>query len=210
MGKIRYTVTTKTTRCPYCGRILNEDIEGQLAPLIACLWFITLPVLIPYWVIKHWGLGDPVMPKVGPKTMKCPQCFRDVRTGNLAVEDLQEEELVTYRFRTWFYVSYAFGAMLSFTLLILLLDGESLVSAGGMLALFAFLIVLVITLSYRIQIANCKTPEQEDVVNPNNPTTEQNNNDSRETNDFFYCRKCGNKLPADSQFCNKCGTATIR
>lgn len=31
-----------------------------------------------------------------------------------------------------------------------------------------------------------------------------------EDSSYFYCRKCGTKLPSDSQFCTKCGTEVVK
>ncbi len=39
------------------------------------------------------------------------------------------------------------------------------------------------------------------------PTQNENSN---ETTEIKYCRKCGNKLLDRSQFCNKCGTEIIK
>lgn len=210
MAKIRYTITTTTIRCPYCGYILGQESEGHFAPIIACLWIFALPALIPYWVIKHWAFGNPVMPEVGPKTANCPQCSQLVRTGSLSVEDLQPEEFITYHFKPWIYVSYVLGAILGFTLFPLLLDGDSIISVRGFIALIAFLGILAITLSYRNKMANCKTPKQEIAFGYNDSPNEQINNEPNEMSDYFYCRKCGNRLPADSHFCDKCGSATLR
>ena len=96
MGRIRYTVTTLTTRCPHCGYTLDEETHGALTPIISCLWFITFPILIPYAIIKYLGLGDPDMPKIGQKMITCPHCSLPVRTNNLAIEDLSQKELVTH------------------------------------------------------------------------------------------------------------------
>ena len=46
MGKIRYTVTTRTTSCPHCGHVLDEETHGELTPIISCLWFITFPIFL--------------------------------------------------------------------------------------------------------------------------------------------------------------------
>lgn len=210
MAKIRYTITTTTTRCPYCGYILGQETEGHFAPVIACLWIFALPALIPYWVIKHWALGNPVMPEVGPKTVNCPQCSHLVRTGSLTVEDLQPEEFITYHFKPWFYVSYTLGAILGFTLFPLLMDGGPIISVRGLISLIAFSGIVAITLSYRNKIANCNTPKQEITVNSATSSDNQINKDTSEISDYFYCRQCGNKLPADSHFCDKCGAATSK
>lgn len=34
MGKIRYTVTTITKRCPYCGKIVDTETHGESTPLL--------------------------------------------------------------------------------------------------------------------------------------------------------------------------------
>ena len=210
MGTFKYTVTTLTNSCPHCGYILEEETHGALTPIIACLWFVTFPVLIPYAIIKFWGLGCPYVPKIGPKMITCPNCSKPVKTNNLAVEDLDLEELVTYRFRIWFYVSYVLGAILSFTLLYLLIDGLPIVSVGGLIALLAFLGVVAIIITYRVKLANCNAPKPEVVINQSKPVIKSSNNIINEASEYFYCRKCGNKLPADSQFCDKCGTEIVK
>ena len=210
MGKIRYTVTTLTTRCPHCGYTLDEETHGALTPIISCLWFITFPILIPYAIIKYLGLGDPDIPKIGPKMITCPHCSLPVRTNNLAVEDLNPEALVTYRFRIWFYVSYLLGAILSFTLLYLLIDGLPIVSGGGLIALLALIGVISIIITYRVKLANCNAPKTQEVIVQNKPVIKSSNKTNAESNGYFYCRKCGNKLPADSQFCDKCGTEIVK
>ena len=210
MGKIRYTVTTLTTRCPHCGYTLDEETHGALTPLISCLWFITFPILIPYAIIKYLGLGDPDIPKIGPKMITCPHCSLPVRTNNLAVEDLTAEDLITYHFRIWFYVSYVLGAILSFTLLYLLIDSVPIASGGGLIALFSLLGVIAIVITYRVKLANCNAPKPKEVFIPNESVIKSPNKTTDEVNEYFYCRKCGNKLPADSQFCNKCGTEIVK
>ena len=210
MGTFRYTVTTLTTRCPHCGYTLDEETHGALTPIISCLWFITFPILIPYAIIKYWGLGDPDMPKIGPKTITCPHCSLPVKTNNLEVEDLEPEALVTYRFRIWFYVSYVLGAILSFTLLYLLIDGLPIVSGGGLIALLAFLSIITIVITYRVKLAKCNAPKPQEVIIQNKPVIKSAEKNTQESNNYFYCRKCGNKLPADSQFCDKCGTEIVK
>lgn len=210
MGVIRYTVTTRTTSCPHCGYTLNEETHGVLTPVISCLWMFTFPVLIPYAIIKYLGFGNPDMPKIGPKLITCPHCSLPIRTKNLAVEDLKPDELVTYRFRILFYVSYVLGAILSFTLLYLLIDKLPIVSIGGLIALFSLLGVISIIVAYRINLANCNESKTKEVITPKNHIIKSQNIKTNETSEYFYCRKCGNKLPADSLFCSKCGTEVIK
>ena len=210
MGKIRYTVTTRTTSCPHCGHVLDEETHGELTPIISYLWFITFPILIPYLIIKYLGLGDPWLPKIGPKVITCPNCSLSVRTNNTAVEDLTPADLVTYRFRIWFYVSYVLGAILSFTLLYLLLDDEPIVSAGGLIALLALLGILTIIIAYRVKYANCEPAKKKESVSKPISVVKTQDKNVNEQSAFFYCRKCGNKLPTDSKFCNKCGTEVVK
>lgn len=210
MGTFRYTVTTLTTRCPRCGYELDEETHGSLTPIISYLWFITFPILIPYAIIKYWGLGTPDIPKIGPKMITCPHCSLQVKTNNLEVEDLEPEALVIYHFRIWFYVSYVLGAILSFTLIYLLIDGLRIVSGGGLIALLAFLGVITIVITYRVKLANCNAPKPQEVIIQNKPVIKSQNKIIQESSECFYCRKCGNKLPADSQFCDKCGSEVVR
>ena len=210
MAKIRYTITTSTTSCPHCGYVLKKKTRGALTPIISCLWFITLPILIPYAIIKFVGLGAPDIPKIGPKMITCPNCSLPIRTDNLAIEDLKPEESVTFHFRIWFYVSYVLGTILSFTLLYLLIDGLPIVSIGGLIALLSLLGVLTIILTYRLQLVNCNKHTFQKNVTQNKPIMKSQIPNVNDTNEYFYCRKCGNKLLADSQFCDKCGTKIVK
>ena len=210
MGRIRYTVTTLTTRCPHCGHTLDEETHGEFTPILSCLWFITLPILIPHLIIKFWGLGDPDMPKIGPKVITCPQCSLPVRTNNSAIEDLSPEDLLTYKFKLWFYVSYGLGAILSFALLSLLMDGLPIVSGGGLIALFSLVGIISIVLTYRIKLQNCKEPKPK-VSNIQIKNVINSSPQKQDVSiDYFFCRKCGNKLLSDSMFCDRCGTEIIK
>ena len=69
---IRYTVTTITKRCPYCGKTVDTETHGSLTPLLSALFIFTFPVVIPYLLIRFSALQDPDFPKIGPKSYPCP------------------------------------------------------------------------------------------------------------------------------------------
>ena len=53
MCKIRYTVTTITKRCPYCGKIVDTETHGESTPLLGIAFLFTFPVTIPYLLIRY-------------------------------------------------------------------------------------------------------------------------------------------------------------
>ena len=211
MARIRYTLTTTTTCCPHCGYTFKKRTRGAFAPVIYCMWFITLPVIIPYFLIRFLGLGDPSIPKIGQKIIMCPECSLPVRTDKFAIEDLDPDALITYRFRIWFYISYFLGAIFSFSLLYLIIDGLPIVSNCGLIALISLIGVLTIIIVYRIKLANCNGDKYNSFITQgNNVTKSAENHFTNGEREYFYCRKCGNNLPVDSQFCDKCGTKVVK
>lgn len=209
MGKIRYTVTTITKRCPYCGKIVDTETHGESTPLLGIAFLFTFPVAIPYLLIRYLALKDPEFPKIGPKSFKCPYCSLPIRTNNYAVEDLEGEKLFLYKFKKWAYISYAIGGVLGACVFAMIMV-EQVISLFGLLALLSFIGVVVIITAYHIKLKeianpNLNTLEQtETIIKPTKIATQNENNP------FIYCRKCGNKLPSDSKFCSKCGIEVVK
>ena len=159
MGRISYTVTTRTNSCPHCGHVISKKTEGALTPVFSLLWIFFIPALIPYLIIRAWALKRPNIPKVGPKTITCPRCSMPVKTDKLALEDLNAKELLAYRFRIWFYVSYILGGVFGYSLLWFLLDGLQIVSSIGLTVLLSFLGIVAIVVTYRVKLAKCNSLE---------------------------------------------------
>ena len=148
--KIRYT--TKTLHCPHCRHTLYKDDDFSYS-MIQLLWIVALPALIPYWLIKYLGLGNPDIPKIGPKLITCPNCSLPVRTNNFAVEDLKANALLTYRFKEWFTVSYILGGIFGYGIFFLFAGLSYAVC--GLIALLSFLGIMAIIITYRIKLARC-------------------------------------------------------
>ena len=150
--RIHYTIYKK--HCPYCNYTLDED-NDLARSLISCLWMIALPALIPYWIIKYLGFGNPNIPKIGPKTITCPHCSLPVRTDNSAIEDLNAKDLLTYNFKEWFTISYTLGAAFGFSILYHL-TGLQFATQCGFLSLFSLLGVVAIITAYRVKLRDIK------------------------------------------------------
>ena len=206
MGKIRYTVTTITKRCPYCGKTTDEETHGELTPFLGIIFLFTFPIVIPYLIIRYLALKDPDFPKIGPKSFLCPHCSLPIRTDNYAVEDLDGEKLFLHKFKKWVYISYVIGAVFGVCVFSMII-GEPIISLCGLYALLSFVGVVAIIITYHIKLEEITNPKPEQLKPIIQPTKEPNKN---ETASFFYCRKCGTKLPSDSQFCNKCGTKVVK
>lgn len=206
MGKIRYTVTTITKQCPYCGRTVDTETHGEFAPFLGILFLFTFPIVIPYWLLKHLAFQDPNFPKIGPETTPCPHCSLPIRTENYAIEDLKDEKLFLHKFKKWIYISYVFGAICG-SCIFGMITGAAVVSLWGLFALLSLIAVVIIIITYHVKLEEIAHPKSKVIDQPssNLKHTSQDN-----TVSFFYCRKCGNKLPADSQFCNKCGTELVK
>lgn len=146
--KYKYTVYEK--RCPYCGYTIDEDWHEAFLPYIGLLAF---PALIAFLLIYRFGLGDPVIPKVGDKIITCPSCSLPIRTDKVTIEDLNAQELLTYRFRVWFYVSGVLGGVFIVSTLCLLLASLPIVSWCGLISLLSLLGVAAIIITYRVKLA---------------------------------------------------------
>lgn len=209
MGTIRYTVTTITKRCPYCGKTVDEETHGTFTPFLGIIFLFTFPIAIPYLLIRYLALKDPDFPKIGPKSFPCPHCSIPIRTNNYAVEDLDGENLFLHKFKKWVYISYVIGAVFGICVFAMII-GEPIISLYGLFALLSLIGVVAIIITYHIKLEEITNPkpkilEQTKTTIQPNKTSVQNDADS-----YFYCRKCGHKLPADSQFCNKCGTELVK
>ena len=206
MGKIRYTVTTITKRCPYCGRTVDTETHGEFAPFLGILLLFTFPIVIPYWLLKHLAFQDPDFPKIGPKTTPCPHCSLPIRTENYAIEDLKGENLFLHRFKKWIYISYVFGAICGICIFGMV-TGAAVVSLWGLFALLSLIAIVATIIAYHVKLEEITNPKPKVIEQPKHP---QMHTAQENTAAFFYCRKCGTKLPADSQFCNKCGTELVQ
>lgn len=147
---VRYTVTTRTKSCPYCGTTLSVETENTLFTTLLVLFF--LPVTIPFFLIRI-SLGLPKMPKIGPKVDHCPQCSSPIRTNNKSWHELDYEEVLTYQFRIWFYVSYVLGAFLGGSILCFI-EGVPIISLCGLVSLISLLGIISIVVAYHIMLCN--------------------------------------------------------
>ena len=150
--KIRYTVYKK--HCPHCNHTLYK-YDDSAKSLISCLWILALPALIPYWIIKYLGFGNPSIPKIGPKTITCPCCSLPVRTDNSAIEDLSAKGLLIYRFKERFTISYVLGAVFGFSVLFHLADSK-FATECGFISLLSILGAVVIIIVYRVKLRAIK------------------------------------------------------
>ena len=151
---LRYPVTTETRKCPYCHYVLKRKQYGHEIPLIACMWFITLPIMVSWYIIYRYGLGTPYIPKIGLETMICPNCSKTILTDKVLVKNLDKEDLITHRFKPLFIISYLLGAVfILFTLFALI---EQAILPYLAIAFFSLAIVLTIVITYRYKVANCK------------------------------------------------------
>lgn len=105
MGKIRYTVTTITKRCPYCGKIVDTETHGEFTPLFAIVGVFAFPIALPYSLIRYLGFQNPTFPQIGPKSFPCPHCSSPIRAKNYAVADLKGKDLFLHKFKKWIYIS---------------------------------------------------------------------------------------------------------
>ena len=207
MGRIRYTVTTITKRCPHCGEIVDKETHGEFTPFLGILFMFTFPVQIPYLIIRYLALKDPDFPSIGEKFFTCPHCSLPIRTNNYAVEDLDDENLFLHKFKKWAYISYIVGAVLGICVFAMLL-GKPIASLYGLFALLSLIVVIAIVIAYHAKLEEIKHPNVVEQPEPALHSKETPPEDKAPA--YFYCRKCGTKLPSDSQFCNKCGTEVVK
>ena len=208
MGRIRYTVTTITKRCPYCGEILDTETHGDLAPFLGIFFIFIFPIVVPYLLIRYLALKNPDFPKIGPKFFQCPHCSLPIRTDNYAIQDLHGKNLFLYKFKKWVYICYALGGIFGFSIFAIVEESPAtlfwVLLASLSLIGVAAIIIIYHTKIKEMEALKSKTLEQSEVVIQLAKISTQNQNDS-----YTYCRECGNKLPSDSKFCNKCGTKIV-
>lgn len=209
MSKIRYTVTTITKRCPYCGKIVDQETHGELTPLLSILFLLAFPIVVPYLLIKYLALKNPDFPKIGPKSFPCPHCSSSIRTNNYAIEDLYGEDLFLHKFKKWAYICYVMGAVLGVCVFAMIL-GEPIISLYGLFALISLFVVVTIIITYHVKLQQIAHPKPEVVEQSKLMVQPQKTPTKNETSQFFYCRKCGAKLPLDSRFCTKCGIEVVK
>ena len=206
---IRYTVTTITKRCPYCGETVDTETHGADTPFLALMLIIAFPIVIPYLLIKNLAFDDPIFPKIGPKSLPCPHCSLPIRTDNYAVEDLEGEKLFLHKFKKWIYISYVLGAVFGVCAFAMIVGGP-VISLFGLFALLSLIGVVAIIITYRIKLEEITNPKPNVIEQPKTTVQHPKNIIKNENTSFIYCRKCGNKLPSDSQFCSKCGTEIVK
>jgi tetratricopeptide (TPR) repeat protein len=192
MGRIKYTVTTTTKRCPHCGKIIDQKSEGELTPLYGIIFLFAFYILIPYWLIKYLAFKAPEVPSVGEKFMKCPHCSSPIMTNNVSIGELKSESLLNYKYRVWFWVCYSMGALCGSSLFFTLVSEASLNSVGGLISLLSLIGALAIIFAYRYQLSKCRQKAPQ-IVKKASPEPK-------------CCSRCGAHLNADSKFCHKCGT----
>lgn len=153
MGRIRYTVTKITKRCPKCGEVLDTETHGTLTPIIACLWFVTLPIMISYHILNLLAFSGPILRTVGNKYTYCSNCLEIIKTPNYYVEELYGEYLLNHKFTPFFYLAYGLGSVLVFTFISFLFE----VSTTGIIIASACCCALsAIIISYRVLLSKYK------------------------------------------------------
>lgn len=79
--------------------------------------------------------------------------------------------------------------------------------------LLAFVVVIavivIVVVLYRKRKAKCTTTLNASSINDSKETNNLNCTCS-DNNGYIFCHKCGNKLPADSEFCYRCGTRQVK
>ena len=204
--KHKYTVTTETKYCPHCGYIFSEKTKGLFTPLYPFLFLLLAPMLISYWLIRYLFLRNPKIPKVGPKTFICCNCSKKVSTGNLSIEELNAEEMTTFRFKKWIYTCYVLSIICSAALYYMAIQSLSLISIFGIIPFISFLGIVTIVVAYHISLAQCRPKNENYSYSIKTYENKIPNTLSEETQEMIFCHKCGIKMPIDSRFCEKCGT----
>lgn len=148
-------ITIYAKKCPHCHYTLEEDWSGVIYSIFGIFMLLLLPALISYWLIKALGFGDPDIPKIGDKVIRCPSCSLPIRTNMVAIGDLNAKQLLTYRFRAWFIVAYVIGGIFAFSALYMVAECLPIISWWGLTLLLSFLGVMAIIITYRIKLARC-------------------------------------------------------
>lgn len=156
---MKYTITTTTSTCPYCGRVISRKTSGAFTPILSIFAIFFLPFFIMF-LIMFIALKSPYVPSVGPKTEPCPHCNLPIKTGYLAVEELTPREAFIYRFRWWLYSCYALSEVSVLILAYIFIAQIPIVSLAGFGALLCFLGAVAIAITYRVKLAKYKEPER--------------------------------------------------
>ena len=209
MGKIRYTVTTITKKCPHCEKTVDTETHGEFTPILSILFLFTFPIVIPYWILRYLAFKDPDFPKIGSKTFSCPHCSLPISTDNYAVEDLKGEKLFLHKFKKWVYISYVIGAVCG-VCAFGMITGAPVVSLWGLFALLSLIAVVAIIITYHVKLEEIVHPKSKVIEQPKPTIQPQQTTTQNETCSYIYCRKCGNKLPIDSLFCDICGIKVVK
>lgn len=114
--KIHYTITTKY--CPYCGRVLSKKTNLFLFYLYVLIFPIIIFCLPATYLLKKFIYHDPDIPEVGKSFKKCPSCANNIYTGKTELKDLSDIELLNYKFKWLFRLSYFLGGIILFFLFI--------------------------------------------------------------------------------------------
>ena len=159
--RIKYTVHTK--QCPYCGYTLDENWYEALAPYLGIFMIVLFPAVIAFQLIWRFGFGEPNIPKVGDKVIACPNCSLPIRTDKVAIEDLTAKELLIYRFRVWFIVSYVLGGVFAISTSILIAIALSLLETEipnipwySLTSLISLACVAATIATYRVKLKGIK------------------------------------------------------
>lgn len=153
MGRIKYTITTFTKKCPNCGQVLETETHGVFTPLLICFCYITLPIMISYWLLHILAFSYPTLKKIGPKYSYCPNCLEIIKTNNYYKEELYGEDLLNHKFNPFFYLAYGLGSVLIFTLLSFLFEVST---TSIIIAIVCCCALMGIIIAYRVLFSEYK------------------------------------------------------
>ena len=181
-------ITVCTTRCPYCGKKISKEYGGR----------------------EVWG----------PKYGRCPNCKGIFKTGMKLYSDISPEEREKDKKEVVHAIAFFIPAFV-ISVVVAVLTGWELV---GLLAFFFFMgIILSVVPHFQRMRITLKKYRRLQHTDPelyqleyeeslrltqkwSNTTASNNNKTPLDTRENSFCRKCGERLPPNSQYCNKCGT----